>query len=44
MQPTEVVALFERFNLSKDGVEKCAIRSTDSISTFLLTFPGVQVS
>lgn len=42
VQPIEVVKLFERFNVNRDGVEKCAVKATDTISTYLLTFPSVQ--
>jgi hypothetical protein len=43
VQPGEVVGMFERFNVNRDGVEKCAVKSCDTISTFMLTFPSVQV-
>ncbi|KAL3077254.1 hypothetical protein niasHS_013243 [Heterodera schachtii] len=41
-QLNEVVALFERFNLNKDGAEKCTVKPSDTVSTFLLTFASSQ--
>ncbi|KAL3120675.1 hypothetical protein niasHT_007967 [Heterodera trifolii] len=41
-QLNEVVALFERFNLNKDGAEKCTVKPSDTVSTFLLTFASTQ--
>uniref|UniRef100_A0A183C9H5 RRM domain-containing protein n=1 Tax=Globodera pallida TaxID=36090 RepID=A0A183C9H5_GLOPA len=41
-QRNEVISMFERFSLNRDGVEKCAVKPNDTVSTFFLTFSSAQ--